>query len=95
MAQSLLPYCNGKIRSNRRHPIRGASRSRWREGHGSDAHHLPRDGALGHPKGLANVGRKPHQVAAIEARQRKWFPKDVAATLVDEGGLALIIDEWR
>jgi 8-oxo-dGTP pyrophosphatase MutT (NUDIX family) len=100
------------------------------------------------PKGWPMIGRKPHQVAAIEARQeagvtgvigkhpigayhytkqltdgeerlcevvvfplrvvletvrwremaerqRVWFPKDVAAALVNEGGLALIIEEWR
>jgi 8-oxo-dGTP pyrophosphatase MutT (NUDIX family) len=99
------------------------------------------------PKGWPMIGRKPHQVAAMEAhqeagikgiigkkpigafhytkglsggedrlcevivfplcvtleavkwreqaeRQRVWFPK-VAASLVDEGGLAQIIGEWR
>jgi 8-oxo-dGTP pyrophosphatase MutT (NUDIX family) len=28
-------------------------------------------------------------------RRRQWFLKDEAAALVDEGGLAQIIDEWR
>jgi hypothetical protein len=28
-------------------------------------------------------------------RQRAWFRAEEAAGLVDEGGLALIIDEWR
>ncbi len=28
-------------------------------------------------------------------RRRRWFEKDVAASLVDEGGLAQIIGEWR
>lgn len=28
-------------------------------------------------------------------RDRVWFRADEAAALVDEGGLALIIDEWR
>ena len=28
-------------------------------------------------------------------RKRVWFPKDDAAALVDEGGLALIIDDWH
>jgi 8-oxo-dGTP pyrophosphatase MutT (NUDIX family) len=30
-----------------------------------------------------------------EQRKRAWFRKDIAAELVDEGGLAQIIDEWR
>jgi hypothetical protein len=28
-------------------------------------------------------------------RRRVWFPNAEAAKLVDEGGLALIIDGWR
>jgi hypothetical protein len=28
-------------------------------------------------------------------RRRVWFPAAEAAEVVDEGGLALIIDEWR
>jgi hypothetical protein len=28
-------------------------------------------------------------------RERVWLPAKKAAALVDEGGLALIIDEWR
>ncbi len=100
------------------------------------------------PKGWPMAGKKPHQVAAVEAhqeagvkgvvakkpigaypysktlpdgsqrlmfievytlrvtletkkwrekdeRQRAWFRQDEAAELVDEGGLAQIIDEWR
>jgi len=100
------------------------------------------------PKGWPMAGKKPHQVAAVEARQeagvkgvvgkkpigaypysktlpdgsqrlmfievyplrvtletkkwrekderqRTWFRQDEAAALVDEGGLAQIIDEWR
>jgi hypothetical protein len=30
-----------------------------------------------------------------DERQRAWFRQDEAAELVDEGGLAQIIDEWR
>jgi 8-oxo-dGTP pyrophosphatase MutT (NUDIX family) len=100
------------------------------------------------PKGWPMAGKKPHQVAAVEAHQeagvkgvvakkpigaypyskilpdgsqrlmfievyplrvtletkkwrekgerhRAWFRQDEAAALVDEGGLAQIIDEWR
>jgi hypothetical protein len=100
------------------------------------------------PKGWPIAGKKPHQVAAIEAhqeagvkgiigkepigsypyskalpsggerlcfievyplwvtleaarwreraeRERAWFRKNIAAEIVDEGGLAQIIDEWR
>jgi hypothetical protein len=30
----------------------------------------------------------------MNRRERFWFQKDIAAALVDEGGLAQIIDEW-
>jgi hypothetical protein len=40
----------------------------------------------------AGIRRSTHEAAE---RERRWFQKDIAAALVEEGGLAQIIDEWR